>query len=226
MNPKVQIEILRKDLEWLLQQAVSTKQTFNACLAVSDVFANTKALATYGDYFAYSQNMMIGEIQLQLSKLYVENSDSITLSKIIDLSNDLFTEIYYKETRNPDFGTYASLKSKLEKMSVELNELAEPIKNLKRLRNKNLAHFDKNIKSYDDLEEMNQSNPFFLEQAIQLIEFALESLSKCKGIMFNISLKIHHREYTHEIEEIAKAIEFYRADQDKKRGEMIGKLKY
>ena len=29
MNPNVQLENLRKDLEWILQQAISTKQTFN-----------------------------------------------------------------------------------------------------------------------------------------------------------------------------------------------------
>jgi hypothetical protein len=226
MNPKVQLENLKKELEWMIQQAISTKQTFNATLGVSEVFAKTKALATYGDYFAYSQNVMIGEVQLQLSKMYVENTDSITLPKIIVLAKDLFTENYYKENRNPDFDTYADLKNKLDKLNVELKELSEPIKNLKILRDKNLAHFDKKIKSYDDLEVVSQSNPVFLKQAIQLIDFALESLSLIKGIVFNITPNIYHREYTHELKEIAKEIEFFKANKDKKRGEMIGTSKY
>lgn len=226
MNPKVQLENLKRDLEWMLQQAISTKQTFYATFAVSEVFTKTNALATYGDYFAYSQNVMISEIQLQLSKLYVENADSITLPKIITVANDLFTEKYYKETRNPEFGSYVDLKGKLEELSKELKGLSEPITNLKLLRDKNLAHFDKKIKSYDDLEAVSKSNPVFLNQAMHLIDFALESLSVIKGIVFNISPFVHHRDFTHELEEIAKAIEFYKADQDKKRGEMFGTSKH
>lgn len=146
MNPKVQLENLKRELEWMLQQAISTKQTFNATLGVSEIFDKTNALATYGDYFAYSQNVMIGEVQLQLSKMYVENADSITLPKIINLSNNLFTEKYYKETRIPALDSFTDLKSKLDKLNVELNELSDPIKNLKLLRDKNLAHFDKKMK--------------------------------------------------------------------------------
>lgn len=226
MSPKEQLENQKKELEWMLQQAICTKQTFKATFAVSEVFARTNALATYGDYFVYSQNVMISEIQLQLSKLYVENSDSITLPKIITVANGLFTEKYYKETRDPDFGSYADLKGKLEELSKELKELSEPITNLKLLRDKNLAHFDKKIKSYDDLEVVSKSNPVFLNQAMHLIDFALESLCVIKGIIFNISPLIHHRDYTRELEEIAKAIEFYKADQDKKRGGMVGTSKY
>lgn len=216
MNPKVQLENLRIELEWMFQQAISTKQTFSATFAVSEVFAITNALATYGDYFAYSQNVMIREVQLQLSKLYVENSGSITLPKIITLANDLFTEKYYKETRNSEFGSYVDLKGKLEGLSKELEELSEPIKNLKLLRDKNLAHFDKKIKSYDELEAMGKSNPVFLNQAMRLTDFALESLSVIKGVVFNISPLIHHRDYTCELEEIAKAIEFYKTKEDKR----------
>lgn len=216
MNPKVQFELLSKDLEWMILQAISTKQTFNAVFAVSEIFAKTNVLSAYGDYFAYSQNVMVGEVQLQLSKMYVENADSITLPKIIELSNDLFTEKYYQEIRNRDFSTYVDLKSKLEELPIKLNELSEPIKNLKRLRDKNLAHFDKKIKSYDDLETMNQANPVFLKQAMQLINFALESMCVIKGIVFNISPNIHHRDYTYELEQIAKAIELYKANQEKR----------
>lgn len=226
MNPKVQLENLRKDLEWLLQQVISTKQTFNAALGVSKVFAETEALATYGDYFAFSQNVMIGEVQLQLSKMYVKNADSVTLPKIIDQSIDLFTEKYYQKTRNPALVPYVDLKNKLDKLNVELNELPEPIKNLKLLRDKNLAHFDKKIKSYYDLNAMSQSNPVFLKQAIRLIDFGLESLCLIKGIVFNITPSIHHREYTYELKEIAKALELYKAVQEKKRGEMIGTTEY
>lgn len=216
MNPKVQLANLKIELEWMLQQAISTKQTFNATLGVSEVFAETEALATYGDYFAYSQNVMIGEVQLQLSKMYVENADSITLEKIINQSNDLFTEKYYQKTRNPALGSYVDLKNKLDKLNVELNELSEPIKNLKLLRDKNLAHFDKKIKNYDDLKAMSQSNPVFLKQAMRLMDFALESLCLIKGIVFNITPNIHHREYTYELKEIAEALEFYKAVQIRK----------
>lgn len=61
---------------------------------------------------------------------------------------------------------------------------------------------------------------------MRLIDFAIESLILIKGIVFNITPNIHHREYTHELKEIAKAIEFYKTDQDKKRGEMLGKTEY
>lgn len=226
MNPKVQLENLRKDLDWMLLQTISTKQTFNATFAVSEVFAKTNALDIYGDYFAYSQNVMIGEVQLQISKMYVGNTESITLPKIIDLSNELFTEKYYKETRNPALGSYVDLKNKLDKLNLELNELSQSIKNLKLLRDKNLAHFDKKIKSYVDLEAVSQFNPVFLKQAMRLIDFALESLSLIKGIVFNITPSIHHREYTYELKEIAKALELYKEVQDKRRGEMIGTTKH
>ncbi|MDH6604113.1 hypothetical protein OKW23_001270 [Bacilli bacterium PM5-9] len=226
MNPKVQLENLKREIEWMLQQAISTKQTFNATFAVSEVFAKTNALAIYGDYFAFSQNVMISDIQLQLSKLYVENADSITLSKSITLANDLFTEKYYKEKGNHALGSYADLKNNLDELNERLNELTEPIKNLKLLRDKNLAHFDKKIKNYDDLDILNQSNPVFLKEAILLINFVLESLCTIKSIVFNTKLLVHHKDYTHELEQIAKAIEFYKAEQDKKRGEMIGASKY
>lgn len=164
MNPKVQLENLKKDLEWMFLQAISTKQTINVAFAVSEIFDKTNALSTFGDYFAYSQNIMIGEVQLQLSKMYIKNIDSITLPKIIELSNDLFTEKYYQDTRKHNFRSYIDLKSKLEELSVKLNELSDPIKNLKIIRDKNLAHFDKEIKNYDDLEAMNQTNPVFLNR--------------------------------------------------------------
>ena len=52
MNPKVQIPRLKKHLEWLLYQAIVTRQTFNATYAVGKMLYKTEVLLTYGDYFA------------------------------------------------------------------------------------------------------------------------------------------------------------------------------
>ena len=111
MNPKIQIEKLKKDLEWLLYQAMVLKQTFNAALAVSQVFEKTDSLATYGDYFGLTQNIMIGDIQLQLAKLFDKNKQSHSISKIIETANDLYTEKYFQSMTYFSAQSYQDLKS-------------------------------------------------------------------------------------------------------------------
>ena len=132
MNPKIQIEKLKKDLEWLLYQAMVLKQTFNAALAVSQVFEKTDSLATYGDYFGLTQNIMSGDIQLQLAKLFDKNKQSHSISKIIETANDLYTEKYFQSMTYFSAQSYQDLKSELEALAHRLNELEQPIKNLKK----------------------------------------------------------------------------------------------
>jgi len=72
------------------------QNTFSAIEAVSEICQQTSALGTYGDYFAYSQNVMISEVQLQLAKLYVVDRDSHSLPEIIKTANSLFTEKYHQ----------------------------------------------------------------------------------------------------------------------------------
>lgn len=215
MNPKIQIEKLKKDLEWLLYQAMVLKQTFNAALAVSQVFEKTDSLATYGDYFGLTQNIMIGDIQLQLAKLFDKNKQSHSISKIIETANDLYTEKYFQSMTYFSAQSYQDLKSELEALAHRLNELEQPIKNLKKLRDKNLAHLDKSVDSLDKLINNNNDAPVLLTEAVTLIDFSIQSLSKIKTIMFNINSSFQEKDYVWELSEVAKAIEGYQKKVDK-----------
>lgn len=209
MNPKFQLEKLNRDINWLIYQTLLTKQTFNAVIAVSEITNKTNALSNYGDYFAYSQNIMIGEVQLQLSKIFVDNKDSHSLYNIIQVANDLFTEKYYKQTGYNQNKSYNELKSKLQQLKNDFKDLETPIRSLKKIRNRDLAHFDKRISSFDNLELLIDSNPLFLKDIQDLISFSVKSLSDIKAIFFNIYPKFEARKYDYELEQIAKSIEEY-----------------
>ncbi|MDG6143223.1 hypothetical protein [Lactococcus formosensis] len=215
MNPKIQIEKLKKDLEWLLYQAMVLKQTFNAALAVSQVFEKTDSLATYGDYFALTQNIIIGDSQLQLAKLFDKNKQSISIPKIIETANELYTEKYFQSMAYFSAQSYQDLKSELEALAHILNELEQPIKNLKKLRDKNLAHLDKSVDSLDKLINISNDAPVLLSEAVTLIDFSIQSLSKIKTIMFSIDSSFQEKDYVWELSEIAKAIEDYQKKVDK-----------
>lgn len=209
MNPKEQIPKLKKNLNWLLYQAIITRQTFNAAYAVGQVFEKTDALATYGDFFAYSQFIMIADVQLQLAKLF-DNKQSLSIPRIIDDAISLFSEKYYKEERGVSYHSYADLSKILFEEKQRLDSLSTPIKNMKTLRDKDLAHFDKSVGIMDKLEEIFKKNPIYTTEAKELVDFAVEGLSNVKAVMFNISPLIHERSYVSEVTEIAKAIEAYR----------------
>lgn len=210
MNPQKQIPKLKKNLEWLLCQAIITRQTFNAAYAVSQVFEETNVLAPYGDYFAYTQNIMISDVQLQLVKLFDNNKQSLSIPKIIDDAVSLFTEKYYKEERGISRHTFLELSEILANQKELLGDLSIPINNLKVLRDKDLAHLDKSINNLDKLEGISKNNPVYLTEAKELVDFAVEGLSQVKAVMFNISPTIHERSYVSELTEIAGAIEAYR----------------
>lgn len=218
MNPNVQIEKLKKDLEWLFYQSMVLKQTFNAALAVSQVFEKTNSLTAFGDYFAYSQSLMISDTQLQLAKLFDKNKQSISIPKIIELSNCLYSEKYFQSMTYFSTQSYQDLKSDLEALAHRLNELEHPIKNLKKLRDKNLAHFDKSIDSVERLEEASKNSPVLLSEAVALIDFSLFAISQIKEIFFSIHNDYSTKEYESELLEIAHAIEYYQINQGIGRG--------
>lgn len=209
LNPKVQLKQLERDIEWLIYQTFLTKQTFNAVTAVSKVSGKTDALSKYGDYFAYSQNVMISEVQLQLSKLFVENKDSHSLYKIIKVANELFTEKYYKQTGYNQNKSYKEITSNLQQLKSDLKDLEKPIQNLKKIRNRDLAHLDKRISDFKKLEVLTESYPLYIKDIQDLISFSVKSLSEIKAIFFNINLKYEVRNYDYELEQIAKSIEEY-----------------
>lgn len=209
MNPKVQLELLERNVEWLFYQTLLAKQTLNAVNAVSQVSSKTSALSSYGDYFAYSQNIMINEVQLQLSKLFVENKDSHSLYKIISVADELFTERYYKNTEFNHYKSYNELSSKLQQWKSDYQDLETPIRNLQKIRNRDLAHFDKRISDFEHLEDLIESNPVFLKDIHDLINFSIESLSEIKAIFFDTHLRFEARMYDYELEQIAKSIEEY-----------------
>lgn len=212
MNPKEQIPKLKKNIEWLLYQSIFTRQTFNAAYAVSQVFETTNALASYGDYFAYTQNIMIADVQLRLAKLFDNNKQSLSIPKVIDDSISLFTEKYYEAERGGSHHSFTELNQILTDQKKHIDDLSTPIKNLKVLRDKDLAHFDKSIGDFDKLEGISKNNPVYLSEAKELIDFAVVGLSKVKEVMFNVSPMIHERSYIDEVTEIAKAIEEYRVN--------------
>ena len=207
MNLEVQLGRLERDIDWLIYQTLLTNQTFNAVMAVSQVSTKTNALSTYGDYFAYSQNIMISEVQLQLSKLFVENRDSHSLYKTIKVANELFTEKYYKQTGYNQHKSYNELSSKLQQLKSDFKDLEKPIRNLKKIRNRDLAHFDKRISNLEKLEDLIELNPLFLNDIQDLINFSVTSLSEIKAIFFDIYPRFEARKYDYELEQIAKSIE-------------------
>lgn len=207
MNLEVQLGRLERDIDWLIYQNLLTNQTFNAVMAVSQVSTKTNALSTYGDYFAYSQNIMISEVQLQLSKLFVENRDSHSLYKTIKVANELFTEKYYKQTGYNQHKSYNELSSKLQQLKSDFKDLEKPIRNLKKIRNRDLAHFDKRISNLEKLEDLIELNPLFLNDIQDLINFSVKSLSEIKAIFFDIYPRFEARKYDYELEQIAKSIE-------------------
>lgn len=207
MNLEVQLGRLERDIDWLIYQTLLTNQTFNAVMAVSQVSTKTNALSTYGDYFAYSQNIMISEVQLQLSKLFVENRDSHSLYKTIKVANELFTEKYYKQTGYNQHKSYNELSSKLQQLKSDFKDLKKPIRNLKKIRNRDLAHFDKRISNLEKLEDLIELNPLFLNDIQDLINFSVKSLSEIKAIFFDIYPRFEARKYDYELEQIAKSIE-------------------
>lgn len=207
MNEKVQIQKLRDDVDWFIYQSIMLQNTFSAIEAVSEVCQQTSALGTYGDYFAYSQNMMISEVQLQLAKLYVSNKDSHSLPKVIDTAKVLFTERYYQSTGYNSQKAYKELKELLEDLGKKLNGFETTICNLKKLRNKDLAHLDKTITNVDSRDELVTNNPIFLRDVKSLIDFSFEAPSRIKGIMFNVTPAFIPRDYVGELQMIARAIE-------------------
>ncbi|AKP36639.1 MULTISPECIES: AbiU2 domain-containing protein [Leuconostoc] len=209
MNPKVQIPRLKKHLEWLLYQAIVTRQTFNATYAVGKMLYKTEVLLTYGDYFSYSQSIMIENVQLQLSKMYEHNKQSYTIPTIIENSIKIFSLKYYEEVSHSAQASYSDCVNKLKNLKVKLDELNDPINHLKKIRDINLAHLDKSIDTLDKLEDVQNSNPIYLIETKKLIDFAVSCLTTIKLIMFNIDTHVHNREYENELNEIAKAIAEY-----------------
>lgn len=68
----------------------------------------------YGDYFAYSQSVIISEVYLQLSKLYVFNKDSHSLRRLIEATNKFFTNEYYQSVEYSFYRSYTELKKILK----------------------------------------------------------------------------------------------------------------
>ncbi|GGD02791.1 hypothetical protein [Enterococcus wangshanyuanii] len=207
MNQKNQLEKLERSIKWIFKQILGTKKTYAAILAVSEVTKKNNALSEYGDYFAYTQNVMVGDVLLQLSKFFVDNKDSHSVPKIIRISNDLFTEDYYKKTGYNQHTTYEKLKSELVQMEEELDSLEKPISHLKKIRNRDLAHLDKRISNEESRENLIQSNPIYLSDVLYLFDFAFKSLSTIRGTLFNISFNFQEPSYIYELEKIAELIE-------------------
>lgn len=207
MNQEIQLKKLKESIEWIFKQILVTKKTYSAVVAVSEVTQKTNALSEYGDYFAYTQNIMIGDILLQLAKFFVDNKDSHSVPKIIKTSNNLFTKDYYRKTGYNQHRTYEELKAQLNQMEEELNSLEISISHLKKIRNKDLAHLDKRISNFENRENLMQSNPIYLADVLSLFDFAFKSLSTIRGILFNISFTFHEHSYIYELEKIAESIE-------------------
>lgn len=150
---------------------------------------------------------MISEVQLQLSKLFVDNRDSHSLYKTIKVANELFTEKYYKQTGYNQHKSYNELSSKLQQLKSDFKDLEKPIHNLKKIRNRDLAHFDKRISNLENLEVLIELNPLFLNDIQDLINFSVKSLSEIKAIFFDIYPRFEARKYDYELEQIAKSIE-------------------
>lgn len=207
MNEKDQIQKLRDNVDWLIYQSIMLQNTFSAIEAVSEICQQTSALGTYGDYFAYSRNVMISEVQLQLAKLYVSNKDSHSLPKVIETANLLFTERYHQSTGYNPHKSFQELKGLLTDLERRLEEFEATIINLKKLRNKDLAHLDKSISNVYSRNELVANNPLSLKEVKRLIDFSFEALSKIKGTLFNITPTFSPRDYVGELRMIASAIE-------------------
>lgn len=207
MNPKVQLEKLKRDIEWIFYQVLVMKKSYAAIVGVSEVSQKTDALSNYGDYFAYTQNIMIGELQLQLAKLFVDDKESHSIQKIIYVSNSLFTREYYKSTGYNQHITYYMQKEILNQLEKNLIKLENPISNLKKLRDKDLAHFDHSISNPDSRKNLVQSNPISVADVQNLLDYAFNSISVIKGLIFNTSPKFQEPDYTYELEKIAELIE-------------------
>lgn len=207
MGNEKRLEKLEDSIKWLFQQILVTQKTYAAIEAVSEVTKKTDVLSKYGDYFAYTQNLMIGDVQLQLAKVFVENKDSHSVPKIIEMSNNLFTEDYYTNTGYNQHKTYVELKAELNRIKKELSNFGVPISNLKKIRNRDLAHFDKRISNSNSRENLIKSNPIFVPDVPSLLYFSLNSLSTIRAILFNISFTYREHSYVYELEKIAEAIE-------------------
>lgn len=203
-------EKLKKSLEWLLSQTYLAKRSFDAILAVSKVYSETSVLSLYGDYFGYTQNVMIGEVQLSLSKIFVENKDSHSIIQVIEKANQIFTEEYFKEVDHDEEESYEELKKKLIDIENESKELSCIITKLRRIRNKNLAHLDKKISTFEELESFLNKNMISVRDVHKLIVFPIESILCIKRVVFNVQVNIIEKyDYESEISKIAKAIGFY-----------------
>lgn len=203
-------EKLKKSLEWLLSQTYLAKRSFDAILAVSKVYSETSVLSLYGDYFGYTQNVMIGEVQLSLSKIFVENKDSHSIIQVIEKANQIFTEEYFKEVDHDEEESYEELKKKLIDIENESKELSCIITKLRRIRNKNLAHLDKKISTFEELESFLNKNMISVRDVHKLIVFSIESILCIKRVVFNVQVNIIEKyDYESEISKIAKAIGFY-----------------
>ena len=183
------------------------QNTFSAIEAVSEICQQTSALGTYGDYFAYSQNVMISEVQLQLAKLYVVDRDSHSLPEIIKTANSLFTEKYHQSTGYNPHKSYQELKELLADLERQLEGFATTIRNLKKLRNKDLAHLDKSIRDVVSRNKLIGNNPVFLKEVKELIDFSFEAPSRIIEIMFNVAPTFRPRDYVDELQMIARAID-------------------
>ncbi len=203
-------EKLKKSLDWLFDQTYLAKRSFDAILAVSKVYSETSVLGLYGDYFGYTQNVMIGEVQLSLAKIFVENKDSHSIVQVIEQANQTFTEEYFKEVDYDEKESYEELKKKLMDIEKESKKLSCTITKLRRIRNKNLAHLDKKISTFEELESFLNKNMISVRDVHKLIDFAIESILCIKRIVFNVQVNVIEKyDYESEISKIAKAMEFY-----------------
>ncbi|MDG2979032.1 hypothetical protein KNP65_03650 [Latilactobacillus curvatus] len=211
MNPNEQLEKFKESIDWLYRGSIQIDQLYSAVNAVSKTYENSNLLGTYGDFFAYSQNIMIDKIYLELSKLYVYNKDSLSLTKIFETANQLFSKEQFLKVNKKEINDnkYNADRKKLDNLQDKLCGFEKQIKQLKKLRNKNLAHLDRSISSFEKLEKLNTDNTLLVRDVQELISFANNSLSQINLIFFGIKKTLHQKDYTNELSQVANAIGQY-----------------
>lgn len=193
----------------MIYQTIEAQKDFSAIYHINQ---NIHSLGKLGDdkgtYFGYAREIFIEHLYLQLSKIYSKDKSSINLSKIINKAKLLFTKQDFNELPHQNDITYESVKTYLNDLSDKYERL-NGLKSIKAIRDKTLAHFDKENTSINNLQDFTDNNSLRLEGIRNLIEFAIKSLLIINKYLFNNNTSIFRDYFSDEIKKIASLIEKY-----------------
>lgn len=212
------------------------KRTF---LALESIENNeNKFLYDYGDIFGVARNSMMQEVLLGISKLVIPNKDSISIPYKLDKAGENFNKKFFKDNifsslkelncsdeikgkilysygtkwlEETDFfeKSYYDYQKKLEFLSSEFAMHDESIINLRKIRNKMLAHIDRRINEESKIFKLIDEYPIYQTDLKVLLEMIERILVTLLQIFKRVTPDFVFKDYDCELRAINKSIKYF-----------------